>query len=45
MEVAEDNSAAFEIALAKDSDQALLLVAASNPAILTPASYSLSFGQ
>ncbi|HLE50640.1 MAG TPA: hypothetical protein VI755_01165 [Anaerolineales bacterium] len=43
LEVADDNSTAFEIALAEDSDQALLLVAASNPMILTPASYSLRF--
>lgn len=43
--IAEDNTASFEIALSPESKRALLLVAASNPLIMTPAHYQLSFAK
>ncbi|MEW6718250.1 MAG: choice-of-anchor J domain-containing protein [Chloroflexota bacterium] len=41
--LAEDNTASFEIPLNQDSKRALVLVAAANPLIITPAHYQLSF--
>jgi hypothetical protein len=41
--LAGDNTAQFEIPLTRTSRRALLIVAASNPLILTPASYQLTF--
>jgi hypothetical protein len=38
-----DNTAALDISLAEGNNRALLIVAASTPLLLTPASYQLSF--
>ena len=45
IEIAADNTASIEIPLSEANSQALLIVAASNPLIMTPTSYTLSFGQ
>ena len=40
-----DNSATIEIPLHQSNGKALMIVAATNPLIMTPAKYQLSFGQ
>jgi predicted small lipoprotein YifL len=45
IEIAADNTAAFTVPLTADSRQAMILVAASSPLIMTPASYLLTFSK
>ncbi len=43
--LADDNTASFEVPLSEDSSRALLIVAASNPLIMTPAHYQIEASQ
>jgi hypothetical protein len=45
LEISDDNTASFEILLTEESRRAHLIVAASNPLIMTPGFYQLSFNQ
>jgi hypothetical protein len=43
--ISENNTAEFQVGLSEDSSKAFLIVTATNPLILTPASYQISVSQ